>query len=387
MEEEARALVASGLRGLGEKRLAALQQELLVELCKLTAGGCDADAEKGVMVSALLKYKRTDVCKKAARAADEPARPRAASPPPRAPPSPAGDLLVPRYKLRIVAFNSLKLRLEREGIESDWAAIGKLLAECDVIMLSEVPANLERAEEMLALLNAGDARFSMLASDPSGARGEAGEKNEVHVAYIRAGLRVVARHTHRWMQGVAMSYAPFTVLLADPNLELGPLVCLTSVHLPPESRRRERDAQIHRFLESYAAEARVHFNIPFSDKGAMEAKHKFCVHVVAGDWNADLGNSEYGARDHGFDVLFGNRTATTAGGRCFDNFALSLNTRNHFEISASVMQLARPQNSRKSAIGLSDHHPISLTLETVRRQRLPLEERQAGKAVLESGVP
>ena len=75
MEEEARALVSSGLRGLGEKRLAALQQELLVELCKLTAGGCDADAEKGVMVSALLKYKRTDVCKKAARAADEPARP------------------------------------------------------------------------------------------------------------------------------------------------------------------------------------------------------------------------------------------------------------------------------------------------------------------------
>jgi endonuclease/exonuclease/phosphatase family metal-dependent hydrolase len=315
------------------------------------------------MVSALLKYKRGGVCKKAARAADEPARPRAASPPPRAPPSPAGDLLVPRYRLRIAAFNSLKLRLEREGLERDWASMGELLSTYDVILLSEVPANLERATQMLALLNEGNTRFSMLASDPSGARGEAGEKNEVHVAYIRAGLRVVARHTHRWMDGVAMAYAPFTVLLADPNLELGPLFAVTSVHMPPEGRRDDRDKQIDRFLKTYESEARVNLNVPFTDAGAADAKHKACVHIVAGDWNATLGNSEYRARARGFDVLFGNRTATTSGRRNFDNFVLSLDARNHFEISASVLQLARPQNSRESAIGLSDHHLIALTLE------------------------
>ena len=367
MQDEASALIASGLRGLGEKRLAALQRELLVELCKLAIGGCDSDAQKSVMVSALIKYKRTATCKEAARVVVEEAQSRGATTPPRAPPCPAGGLLVPRYQLRVVAFNSLKLRVEREGLGCDWAAMGKLMSTYDIIVMSEVPADLKRAEKMLARLNAWDSHFMMLASEASGASGASGAENEVHVMYVRAGLHVIGRHTHHRMDGVAMDYAPFSLLLADPTLEKGPLVCVTSLHMPPaspESRRRERDAQIHRLLKSYAGEVRVNLGVSFTDKGAADAKCGACVHVLAGDFNAALGTSEYGARDHGFDVLFGYGTKTTSGQRSFDNFALSLNTRNHFEISASVLQLARPQNSRKSEIGLSDHHPIALTLES-----------------------
>lgn len=358
-QKEAAALLDCGLRGLGQKKLSTMEQNLLVELCRLATGGCDADAEKSVMVSALMKHKRTEACKKAARESRPPPSP-VSGPPPRPPPCPAGGILVPRYRLRIVAFNSLKLRLERDGLECDWAAMARLLSEYDVILASEVLADLERAKKMLSLINTGDVRFSMLASEPSGA---SGAKNEVHVVFLRAGLCVVRQHTHHSMGGVAMDYAPFSVLVADPDLELGPLVCFTSLHAPPESRRRERDKQINRLLESYASEVRGRLGVAFSDKGAADAQLKACVHVVAGDWNAALGGREYRARERGFDVLFGSNTATTVGRRSFDNFALSLDTRNHFEISASVLQLARPQNSRRSQIGLSDHFPVSLTLE------------------------
>ena len=133
--------------------------------------------------------------------------------------------------------------------------------------------------------------------------------------------------------------------------------------LPPENRARERDIQISKLIASYRNDSSTRADTPFTGKGAKDAKLPFVSHVIGGDWNTFVGCERYQANKHDFDVLFGEGIKTTSGNRPFDNFLTSRDTRNIYTISSRVLELRRPQNSRLSIIGLSDHSPILLEME------------------------
>jgi len=271
----------------------------------------------------------------------------------------------PRYSLKICAFNALKLRLDREGLEDDWKElIADFSVDMDVIVLSEVRASnalfKRRAVGLLERLNlVGEHVWSIHASESSGPG-----TPELHVILCKSPVTVLRSQTLKAIGSIQMDHAPFSALLEDTRPG-GGRVAVTSLHMPPEGRARERDVQIVRLLEMYGktGESSVRLDTPFTTRGAKDAKTPFVAHVLAGDWNAYMGDPRYEVAKWGFEVLFGENTKTTAGKRAFDNFLLSEDTRDHYTISAKVLELATHQNSRKSIIGLSDHSPIVLELE------------------------
>jgi hypothetical protein len=86
------------------------------------------------------------------------------------------------------------------------------------------------------------------------------------------------------------------------------------------------------------------------------------VHVVGGDWNAyPAAIANVDAEPWKFYV--GSEVATSSGRQSFDHFAVNRDSSNSFSISWDVVELQCPQNSSKGEIGLSDHHPIELTVK------------------------
>ena len=59
------------------------------------------------------------------------------------PPAKAGCHLQEKHSIEIIAFNSLKLRLERAEIQPHLDAFFKRVREADVLLVSEVPASKE----------------------------------------------------------------------------------------------------------------------------------------------------------------------------------------------------------------------------------------------------
>jgi endonuclease/exonuclease/phosphatase family metal-dependent hydrolase len=376
-------LLRAGLKGKGEKKLAALDDAVLGALVAGIGAEdfIDESTSSADMVKILLKHKRKGAkskqdAKEDAKEEEEFRRPS----PPRRPATPAppyadekgpvasrtrASIWKPRYSLKICAFNALKLRLDRDGLEDDWRElIADFAQDMDVIVLSEVRASTalfkRRAVGLLERLNlVGESVWSLVASESSGPG-----TPELHVILCKSPIKVMRSQTLQAIGSIQMDHAPFSSLLEDPRPGGGRVV-VTSVHMPPESRARERDVQIVRLLEMYgkAGESSVRLETPFTTRGANDARTPFVSHVLAGDWNAYLGNPRYEASKWGFEVLFGENTKTTAGRRAFDNFLLSEDTRDNYTISAKVLELAVHQNSRKSVIGLSDHSPIVLELE------------------------
>jgi endonuclease/exonuclease/phosphatase family metal-dependent hydrolase len=397
-------LLQTGLRGKGEKKLAALDDGVLRALVDAIGAGGSIDENTKVeeMVKILMKKKRQDAKTKQKPKQEPTEEPkdvsvkipnehpkdyefRPISPPPR-PYTPAPPVWVapfavvkketsslltrtsiwkPRYSLKICAFNALKLRLDREDLKDDWKElIADFAVDMDVIVLSEVRASnvlfQRRAVGLLERLNlAGERAWSLAASESSGPG-----IPELHVILCKSPVVVLRHQTLSTIGSIHMDHSPFSALLEDSRPGGGRFV-VTSVHLPPESRSRERDVQIVRLLEMYGktGEASIRLDTPFTTKGAKDAKTSFVAHILAGDWNSYMGDPRYDVRKQGFEVLFGDNTKTTAGKKSFDNFLLSEDTRNHYTISAKVLELLVHQNSRKSIIGLSDHSPIFLELE------------------------
>ena len=387
-------LLRTGLKGKGEKKLAALEDDVLRALVAGIGAKdfIDESTSSADMVKILLKQKRRgakeDVKEDAKEDVKEdvkeeeefrrpspPRRPATPAPPEFAPSDAEEEgpvasrtrasIWKPRYSLKICAFNALKLRLDRDGLEDDWRElIADFAQDMDVIVLSEVRASTalfkRRAVGLLDRLNlVGESVWSLVTSESSGPG-----IPELHVILCKSPIRVVRSQTLQAIGSIKMDHAPFSALLGDSRPGGGRVV-VTSVHMPPETRARERDVQIVRLLEMYGktGESTVRLETPFTTRGAKDAKTPFVAHVLAGDWNAYLGNPRYEASKWGFEVLFGENTKTTAGRRAFDNFLLSEDTRDNYTISAKVLELAVHQNSRKSVIGLSDHSPIVLELE------------------------
>lgn len=359
-------LLAGGLKGMGEKKLAALEKPLLVELVIAAGGKADESDETADLVKKLLKKKR-------AKAILEPsnsvAHGDAESTPKQTQQCPKEENRITRqqifkhkHSLTFIAFNAFKLRLDNEALADDFNELAAAFAEADVISISEVAAGtqktISRATQFKGMLESNGASWSMATSDPSGPGNP-----EVHLILAKAPVRIVRWATTSTAGGVPLDHAPITALLEDARFGLFSQFVVTSVHFPPESRAKSRDAQIASFFQSYATQAAMRCETPFSEAGAKDARRKLPVHIVSGDFNTWPGHERLSLASKGYYVALGEHISTTSGNKCLDNFVLSAHTRNYFSLSCRVMEFQTPHNSHKGVVGLSDHSPITLSLE------------------------
>ena len=275
-----------------------------------------------------------------------------------------------RHELDILAFNSLKLRVNREGLAEQWLDLVKIMATVDVVLLSEVPAKEAKArtQQLVALMmmeqQDGIAdEWSFSVSEPSGPGNP-----EVHVALIKRPIRVVETITHIEANGVALDHAPFSIKINDPRFSRGQTIIVTSVHFPPASRGKDRDQQMNAFFKAYSTKAEMRMNEPFTFKGAKDARKQPVAHIVAGDFNGYPLDRVPDLLELGWGYpLVGSQVATSAGCKSFDHFVPDAQTTESYNLSWEVLQLPLPQNSAKGEIGLSDHDPIMLTIKEATR--------------------
>lgn len=308
-------------------------------------------------------------------------------------------------RLRICSFNALKLRLtdpgkyedgslrptDKNGLLTDgllllqhWQALASIMANFDVIVLQEIPGNEKLREQrimvFLTMLSKGTAEgrtWSYVNSIPSA---KAGGNKECHVAFVRSPL--VIEKVHSWQSaGVAPSilldYAPLQILVSDPSKPNFKL-CLTSVHLPPAKppeRARQRDTQLNAILKDYWNHVRAEWNLAHTRKGAKDAgkAKEEVVHVLAGDFNvfpgivdADAEGTEierYNLTKHNFICTIPETAATSVGGKSYDNLLVDTTTYKKYLPHGAVLKLVKQQNSAQGQLGLSDHNPVTLTIE------------------------
>jgi len=308
-------------------------------------------------------------------------------------------------RLKICSFNALKLRLsdpgkfldgtarptDKNGLLTDgmvllqhWQALASIMAGFDVVVMQEIPANEKLREEritvFLTMLSKGTAEgrtWTYVNSVPSG---KAGGPKECHVAFVKSPL--VIEKVHTWQSaGVAPSvlldYAPLQILVSNPNRPNFKL-CLTSVHLPPAKpaeRARQRDTQLNAILKGYWDHMRAEWNLARTSKGAKDAgkAKEEVVHVIAGDYNvfpgivdADAEGTEierFSLTRNGFVCTVPESAATSVGKMNYDNLLIDTNTFKKYMPNGAVLKLVKQQNSAAGQIGLSDHNPVTLTIE------------------------
>ena len=308
-------------------------------------------------------------------------------------------------RLKICSFNALKLRLsdpgnfldgsarptDKNGLLSDgllllqhWQALASIMAGFDVIVMQEIPSNEKLREErimvFLTMLSKGTAEgrtWTYVNSVPSG---KAGGNKECHVAFVKSPLTIEKVYT--WQSaGVAPSilldYAPLQVLISDPNRPNFKL-CLTSVHLPPAKpaeRARQRDTQLKAILKGYWDHVRAEWNLARTSKGAKDAgkAKEEVVHVLAGDFNVFPGIVDVDAEGteierfnltrNDFVCTIPESAATSVGKMNYDNLLVDTTSHKKYLPHGAVLRLVKQQNSAASKVGLSDHNPVTLTLE------------------------
>ena len=265
-----------------------------------------------------------------------------------------------------------------------WQALASIMAGFDLIVMQEIPGNEKLREErimvFLTMLSNGTAEgraWSYVHSVPSG---KAGGHKECHVAFVRSPL--VIEKVHTWQSAgaapkVLLDYAPLQILVSDPNRPNFKL-CLTSVHLPPAKppeRARQRDTQLNAILRGYWEEVRANWNLAHTRKGAKDAgkAKEEVVHVIAGDYNvfpgivdADAEGTElerFHLSKHDFVFTVPETAATSVGGKNYDNLLVDSTSYKKYLPNGAVMRLVQQQNSAKGQLGLSDHNPVTLTLE------------------------
>ena len=376
-------LFASCAEGAGRSALSRLSDSELRKLCSLCDGGkvrVDAErASREEQIGAVLRWK----CRKAregkehARAEEFPASaPAVASEPPISPAKAmaalqhASRVVVAhafqpsRPRLRVVSFNSLKLRVDDPLLADAWTAAYEYLSCADVVALQEVPsgasaASLRVGKVLQELQTRSGKEWSVRTSRPIGS-----VKGEIHVVLAKAPLVVEAASTLAEANGAPLSHCALIVhLKGGPVLGSKSLV-VTSVHMPPVNKQRERCVQTKALLSLYKASASTRQGTPFSDKGARDARRPVAAHVLCGDWNCPMASDEAAQAFLGgeYVALLGTGAVTTVGGKQYDNFVASRNLSTHFEVSSCVDRLSCLQNSSTGQKGLSDHSPIRLDL-------------------------
>ena len=142
---------------------------------------------------------------------------------------------------------------------------------------------------------------------------------------------------------------------------------------PPE-RARQRDTQLNAILKGYWDHVRAEWNLARTSKGAKDAKKTDeVVHVIAGDFNifpgivdADAEGTEierFHLTKNDFVCTIPETAATSSGGKSYDNMLVDTTTYKRYLPHGAVLKLVKQQNSAQSKIGLSDHNPVTLTLE------------------------
>lgn len=388
LKQQASDLLASELKGLGEKRLAALGLPLLEELVRRLGFTPTDDDSVECLVKFLIKKKRNKQVAPVEKDEEKttaafskpqieraefqspsfrrPAAERPATVGPESSPTTSAPLgsrvFKHRHSITVVAFNALKLRLDHGELHEAFGKLAARFAEADIVMISEVACGSQRTAGRVAsfksMLSSHGSEWTMVVSEPSGPGNP-----EMHLVLAKAPISVVRYVTNSTADGVALDHSPLSVLVEDLRFgDFGRLV-LTSVHFPPESRARQRDSQIASFLKCYRTQSAMRCDTPFTLSGATDARVKLPVHIIGGDFNAWIGDDRYRTSTLGYEATFGQYVPTTSGNRAFDNFLLSSHTRDHFTISCKVLQLENPQNSHKGVRGLSDHDPVMLILE------------------------
>ena len=273
------------------------------------------------------------------------------------------------------------------------------LSTFDVVLVQEVPSEgaIRDVEKTRAYYlkkafehHSGD-EWTIVLSEPCGPG-----NLEVHVALVRKPVEVIASCTNRSANGVSLDHAPLTIKIKDERFkaEGDQVWVLTSVHFPPKTRSKERDAQIHAFLKDYSHQAAFRLDTPFTEKGAKDARKPTVHHVVAGDFNTHPG--DFGLDAHGFaPPLLGEHVSTSAGGCAYDNFLMSKFGANKFSIDRDVLELEMP--FLKDQDGLSDHSPVILKIRDTtttkkksstskpKPEPIPEETDDAAKAAGEGG--
>ena len=340
----AESIFSHGFKGMGEKKLSALSDDVLKALLhKIDSSGDELSKEEIVRV--IMRHKRAD----AAKSKDAETVPKAA--------------FSNRHSIEIVAFNALKLRLDNPDLAPFVDSFAARMAQADILVMSEVPADAKKFANRVGLLmegltsHSGERWFSCV-SDPSGP-GPA----EVHLILFKSPIKLVKHVTTMRCNSTALDHSPVTALFEDARFHKCTRFVVTSVHFPPVARAKQRDAQIAAFLNCYTCEASLRCDTPMTNKGAKDARAKLPTHIIAGDFNAWIGDDRYGAQAHGFDAMLGKNIGTTSGRQAFDNFLVSNHTKDNFALSTSVLELSELQNSHKGVVGLSDHNPISMTLQ------------------------
>ena len=291
------------------------------------------------------------------------------------------SLLKKRHKLRVVAFNSLKLRLNAAALKDDWPLLMKTFSQFDVILVSEVPAEpsvkqLEntRAYGMKKCLDmysheiggkgedeAIEDRWQMAISEPSGPG-----NLEVHTAFVKRPVELVRFCTNLDAGGLALDHAPLCCVVKDDRFEStdSQTWAFSSVHFPPKARHRQRDEQLKAFLGAYSTSSDFRGKTPFNPKGAKDARVACVHHVIAGDFNCYPAEDEFQLKKHGFaPPLLGESISTSAGSQAYDNFLVCEDTEKSFALNRTVLELETHHDPSSGTKGLSDHSPILLSIQ------------------------
>ena len=210
---------------------------------------------------------------------------------------------------------------------------------------------------------------------------------------MRAPLRILAHREIEELDGARFDHWPLAVLIQmdeeAADIRNGPMV-VTSIHMPPWSRKKARDQQLRALLKHYPLNADARVDEAFSIR-AHQARRKGekAVHLLCGDFNAHPGAVDkdgtevYGLRAAGWArPLIGDEIPTAAGGRTLDNFLLDAEAEaklhNRAVVTAEVLSvdfLRRPATEKNDGQkGLSDHMPIGLVI------RKPLAPPPRGEA-------
>lgn len=388
-------LFNTGFHGYAQVRLGRLAPHVLNALVRHCTSPTDtplkADSTVGDKVARILKAKKSlQMELRCATPApltnvSDPSNAKLAQEPPKlttAPPSPAVKIARPivrpatrpvfqkAHGIQLIAFNTLKLRLDRDELQDEWDAAVLEFSAYDVLLLSEVRAGdkmfKNRVHRLVEMLNdCTEDQWTWQSSEPS--------NNEVHLVLAKRPIDIVDVQTLHKIDDTSMDYAPLVATLTDPRF-VGELRTfnVTSVHMPPKSgsaRRAARDAQIRKLVAAYPAQAALRLSTPFANQAAKETRKKapYVAHIIGGDFNADAKElRELGADEHGWEIVLGS-VRTSSGGKAYDNWLISRDTKDHLTHGAEVLDLANFANFSRGQQGISDHAPILLRLREVPR--------------------
>jgi endonuclease/exonuclease/phosphatase family metal-dependent hydrolase len=298
-------------------------------------------------------------------------------------------LLEDQHCLTICSWNSLELRFgdivskteddseEAEAKRTLWRALIREFTKYDVIVMQEVPASEFKVEKKTRLISEWLTMYSeedwqLFFSNPSGKDGKtSGARTHVHACWTRTPLEVLKQTTLTTIESTTLDYAPLQLVIKDSRFKdpADQIFVVTSVHLPPDSRSADRDAQLKRLLSGYAATDSSQYRLGMSFGPHRQSNEPPPFHVILGDYNCYPGksteknNDVYGLTKNHFVAKLPEGAATSEGFGHYDNFLVDTVSDARLLSGVSILPLKRTEAK------LSDHDPIVLTIVESRKAK------------------